>query len=81
MTALRVGAPPLVGISREQIAEHARRHGCLSIDEPGAVVCPCGACVAILCPSCDAPVFVAALPGSAPCEHLLELVGRRGGRR
>lgn len=57
----------LVGASEEVVAEHLRRHECEDADA-GATVCPCGLTVAVVCMSCDLPLFMATAPGSW-CEH------------
>lgn len=67
-----------VGASLEVLEHHATQHPCPPA-EPRLAICPCGRSLALVCPTCDEPVFGVAAPGEA-CEHLLELLGQEVAR-
>lgn len=61
-----------VGSSVEVIQHHSAAHQqtCAGGRER-EVPCPCGAVVALVCPTCDEPLFLAGDPDA--CEHAREL--------
>lgn len=59
-----------IPLSLELIRHHEDLHPCRA--GTVGVECPCGDCLAMMCPSCDQPLFVACKRGTW-CQHAREL--------
>jgi hypothetical protein len=58
-------------VTRHTIREHYKTCPFDRMTE-AMLPCPCGGCVAICCPWCDAALFLLLEPGKEPCEHAQE---------